>query len=377
MRPSDASTSTSWSARRASACSANQRNPLAHLAASPLAWANGFPVSVVTTWAMSGSSPSNSSAAVISKRDRSANVLVAQSDAAATATARRDSTVAASYGSKDSSSSPLVGLTVASGGPESTGLIRSVFPTFPVLHAGPDAGRPAFPGPTGGGASCGTAPGHRSAPTEEIGDPVPLHLAGGRPGEDVDHLVLLGPLVAGQSGLGEVLHRLHQAPAVTSVDRGTRRGGHQGGAHPLAPAVIGKPEDGDFAHALRLDQDRLHLCRVDVDPPGDDQVVPTPVEEEVAIVVEPPQIPDGECPVPPGRRRLGLVPPVGEAGESGGTAPDRAVPVHREGPVGTGPADGARTGRPLVGRARGELALGRPVDCLLYTSDAADEEDSV
>src|SRR5664280_1919842 len=85
MRPSDASTSTSWSARRASACSANQRNPLAHLAASPLAWANGFPVSVVTTWAMSGSSPSNSSAAVISKRDRSANVLVAQSDAAAAA----------------------------------------------------------------------------------------------------------------------------------------------------------------------------------------------------------------------------------------------------------------------------------------------------
>ena len=45
---------TSSSARKASACSANQRNAPAHLATSALAWANGLPISVVTTWAMSG-----------------------------------------------------------------------------------------------------------------------------------------------------------------------------------------------------------------------------------------------------------------------------------------------------------------------------------
>ena len=80
----------------ASACSANHRNPLAHLATSPLAWAKGLPISVVITWAMSGSSPSRSSAAVMSSRARSSKVLLAQRGTAVAAAARRCSTAALS-----------------------------------------------------------------------------------------------------------------------------------------------------------------------------------------------------------------------------------------------------------------------------------------
>ena len=94
--PSEASTSTSWSVSIPSACSANHRKPLAHLATSPLAWAKGLPISVVTVWAMSGTSPSSSSATVTSSRDRSSKVLAAQAGTAAAAAARRASTPAAS-----------------------------------------------------------------------------------------------------------------------------------------------------------------------------------------------------------------------------------------------------------------------------------------
>ncbi len=96
ISPREASTGTSWSVSMASACSANHRNPLAHLATSPLAWAKGLPISVVTTWAMSGSSPSSSSAAVTSSRARSSKVLLAHRGAAAAAAASRCSTPAAS-----------------------------------------------------------------------------------------------------------------------------------------------------------------------------------------------------------------------------------------------------------------------------------------
>ena len=63
------------SARSASALSANQRNPTAHLETSPLAAANVLPISVVRMRAMSGTSPSSSSAAVVRWRARSAYVV--------------------------------------------------------------------------------------------------------------------------------------------------------------------------------------------------------------------------------------------------------------------------------------------------------------
>ena len=96
MSPREASTSTSWSERKPSACSANHRNPEAHLATSPLAWAKGLPISVVTRWAMSGSSASNRSATVVRRRDRSAKVVFAHTGAVAAAAARRVSTPAPS-----------------------------------------------------------------------------------------------------------------------------------------------------------------------------------------------------------------------------------------------------------------------------------------
>ncbi len=75
---------------------ANHRNPLAHLATSALAWAKGLPISVVITWAMSGSSASSSSATVTTRRDRSSKVVFAHSGTAEAARASRFSTPAAS-----------------------------------------------------------------------------------------------------------------------------------------------------------------------------------------------------------------------------------------------------------------------------------------
>ena len=71
LSEADVATTSSWSID--SACSANQRSALAHFATSPFAAAKVLPISVVITLAMSGTSPSNRSAALSMRRARSWN----------------------------------------------------------------------------------------------------------------------------------------------------------------------------------------------------------------------------------------------------------------------------------------------------------------
>ena len=136
----------------ASAFSANHRKPWAHLTTSPLAWAKGLPISSVTVWAMSGTSPSSSSAAVTSSRDRSSKVLCAHRSAPAAAVASRASSATASNGSKDSRSSPVAGLTEAMGGPEAAACMPSSIahphdPAPPLDSPGPGGQPvPSIPG---------------------------------------------------------------------------------------------------------------------------------------------------------------------------------------------------------------------------------------
>ena len=155
--------------------------------------------------------------------------------APAAAVARRASTAAASMGSKDSSSSPVAGLTVAMGGPESTACMATS-----IAHAGgdPDPDRRSVHR-----ASSLVRPGRATRGRRQAPD-----LAGGRPGQGVDHLVLLGPLVAGQVARRVVGAGGHH---VAGVGTGA---GHHGGAHPLAPAVVGHAEHGDLGDAGHLGQ---------------------------------------------------------------------------------------------------------------------------
>ena len=65
-------------------------------------------------------------------------------------------------------------------------------------------------------------------------------------------------------------------------------------AHPLAPLVIGAGKDRHLAHPGHLTQDGLDLGRIDVDPAGDDQVVPTSRKVQVALGIEVADVPDIE-----------------------------------------------------------------------------------
>ncbi len=111
LRPADDSITSSASSD--SACSANQRIALAHFDASPFAEANVLPISVVSTRAMSGISPSSSSAAVTSSRARSANVVRRNVSNVAAARASRASTSSAVWSSNVCSTSPVAGFVVA------------------------------------------------------------------------------------------------------------------------------------------------------------------------------------------------------------------------------------------------------------------------
>ncbi len=99
---------------------------------------------------------------VMSSWARSAKEVAAHTGAAAAAAASRASTAAASKGSNDSTSSPVAGFTTAIGGPGSEGLIVSVSPT-------------SLAGQTSSAHSVARI-------LEQVAEPVPLELPGGRAG---------------------------------------------------------------------------------------------------------------------------------------------------------------------------------------------------
>src|SRR5581483_5835179 len=71
-------------------------------------------------------------------------------------------------------------------------------------------------------------------------------------------------------------------------------------AHPL----IWEPEDGSVDHIGVLDEGLLDLRRVDVDTATEDEVDATIGEVQVAVVVEPAQVTDGEIVTVPCARGL-------------------------------------------------------------------------
>src|SRR4051794_38446577 len=89
-------------------------------------------------------------------------------------------------------------------------------------------------------------------------------------------------LVARQLPADVVAHRLGGEP-----DGGV---GVDVGADRLAHVLVGDAEDGAVAHALQAEEAGLDLGRVDVDAPGDDHVVATVVEVEVAVGVQVPDV---------------------------------------------------------------------------------------
>ena len=86
---------------------------------------------------------------VTSNNDRSAKVVEAHRDAASSAVSSPRSTAEESNGSNDSISSPVVGFTLAIGGPESAGVTSSVSPTsaapnVPIALLESGHGRPSL-----------------------------------------------------------------------------------------------------------------------------------------------------------------------------------------------------------------------------------------
>ena len=74
----------------------------------------------------------------------------------------------------------------------------------------------------------------------------------------------------------------------------------------LAPAVVGHADDRDLGHGRVLGQDLLDLGRVDVLPAGDDHVLEPVLDEEVAVVVDVPDVAGAE-PAVVGDRLGGVV----------------------------------------------------------------------
>ena len=101
--------------------------------------------------------------------------------------------------------------------------------------------------------------------------------------------------------------------------------GDDAGDHALAEALVDSADDGDLAHARRPGEDVLHLDGMDVLAAGDDHVVHTPDDPEVAVLVEPPDV---ACVVPAVADRLlvgvGPVPVAGERLVRGHVAEDLA-----------------------------------------------------
>ena len=75
----------------------------------------------------------------------------------------------------------------------------------------------------------------------------------------------------------------------------------------LAPAVVGHADDGGIGHRRVGEQGVLHLGRVDVLAAGHDHVLDPVVQEQVAVLAQPPGVAGAEPPVlvetrPPSRR---------------------------------------------------------------------------
>ena len=144
----------------------------------------------------------------------------------------------------------------------------------------------------------------------------------------------------------------------------------------LAPAVVGRADDRDLAHARVAREHVLDLERVDVLAARDDHVVDPADDPEVAVLVEPAEV-AGEVPAVAERLRVGVgpVPVAGERLVGVEVAEDLALLAGRDDVVGrrlglgatrrrrafsAGPARAARLRR-LVAVDRERVDLGRAV----------------
>ena len=194
---------------------------------------------------------------------------------------------------------------------------------------------------------------HQSSP-QEGGQVESAYLPGRRAGERLEPVVLLGPL------------RRRQVLTCVRVEGGVVDRDHDRRADPLAPLLVVDSEDRDVVDAGHLAQHLLDLGGVDVHAATDDQVLAAPVEEDVAVVVDPPQVADGERrPVrglSPGGGGLLRVAEVAEPRMGRYDAPEVTVLVHSHHATRPGPTQGARALEPLLAAAGRELPLGRPVE---------------
>src|SRR5689334_3375653 len=130
-------------------------------------------------------------------------------------------------------------------------------------------------------------------------------LARGVPRQLVDHVVLLGALVAGDV--------VETAP----VECGWIRASDDVGDDALAPVVVRHADDGNFRDRLIAEKDVLHLARVDVVAAGDDHVLRAVHQREVAVLVEAAEVAGVEPAVAQGLgRRLGHVEVAGHDGRT-------------------------------------------------------------
>src|SRR5579884_804160 len=128
------------------------------------------------------------------------------------------------------------------------------------------------------------------------------HLAGGVARQRIDELHLLRDLEPGQA-LAAMLDEL------LGGDLGPRPEDDEG-LGDLAPAWIGDADDRGLHDRRMLVQGALHLGGGDVLPAGDDEVLLAILDVEVAVFVDPPDVPGVKPAVPDGGCRRLWVSPV-------------------------------------------------------------------
>jgi hypothetical protein len=135
---------------------------------------------------------------------------------------------------------------------------------------------------------------------------------------------------------------------------------------------MGLAVDGRLRDRRVRKEHRLDLQRVHVHASGDDRVVLSAVEEEVAVVVDVAEVADREALAPPRRSRLPAIPPILEALARGFLDPhltdvvgrDRGAVLGRDRDLGArdGLADASGLSQPLLGGDASRLTLGRSVE---------------
>src|SRR5262245_7681988 len=136
--------------------------------------------------------------------------------------------------------------------------------------------------------------------TELLAQLVFVELAVVVPGQRLGELDPAGTLVV-RDALATPLDELG-SQGVRRLDAGLRL---DHGNHDLAPIVVGDAHHADVAHCRMADEHRLDLGRVDVHAAADDEVGAAVGEEQVAVVVDVPDVAQRE--VVAGVRAFGLL----------------------------------------------------------------------